>query len=672
MGKKIIVFVSSLLFLFICLFNPLLNKIAVTEEISEEKFISASTSPTVSAPIYIRKNSELESFPNKTGNGTYDNPYIIKDLVIDAGLTNSGIRISGTDKHLRIINCTLYNSSNGAGFGGISLTGCANVSIINCSLSYCDSGIWLWSTENITIENCTFFLESMSGITLEESNNTHILNNIFSNSGILPLNSYHTIIEKNNLVNGKPIYYYNNQSGINLNSIDDIGLLLLEKCTNSLFYNLDISDSAGICMVGSNNNSFSNIDVSFSFNGISCFNSDNNSFSDINASYNTRIDSWRYSSIYSTIGILFSNSNYNILSEINTSHNDFGMFLYSSGNNEISGCFVSFNDWGGIFLSSKSEFNRFYNNSISHNFKFGIILGPDTKYNWLWMNYFNNNGEYNAQDNGTQNYWDDWEIGNFWGDYKLINPNSSRSDNIWHDSYLISGTSESKDNFPIVDHPVWDNFPIAKFVFNTTSIIRSKYIQFNFTGYLGITPSNFQWNFGDGTSNSTEINPIHVYNSTGNFTIILTITDFNNDVDIYSVSVTVLEDLIPLANFTVNTTEISQGQWIKFNDISTGGNPPLKYQWNFGDDLANSTDRNPIHQYNSVGNFTVILTVTDADGDTNVIAKMYYIIVQAKVPSTTPGIPGYSFEWVLVFGLIGIMILYCKIQKKDKSKFNSN
>ena len=62
---------------------------------------------TPHAPITIDGNAQLDAFPDKTGNGTPELPYIIQDLVIDAGLASSPISISHTNKSLVISNCTL-------------------------------------------------------------------------------------------------------------------------------------------------------------------------------------------------------------------------------------------------------------------------------------------------------------------------------------------------------------------------------------------------------------------------------------------------------------------------------------------------------------------------------------------------------------------------------------
>jgi PKD repeat protein len=140
------------------------------------------------------------------------------------------------------------------------------------------------------------------------------------------------------------------------------------------------------------------------------------------------------------------------------------------------------------------------------------------------------------------------------------------------------------------------------------------------------------------------------------------VTDFDGDTDTISIIdyINVI-DLLPTANFTANTTQISlSNNNVQFTFTGSEGDEPATFQWDFGDGSANSTYRNPIHQYNSEGKYTVILTVTDADGDTDVIERIDYIVVQVE----DLVIPGYSFGLILVFGSIGVVILYGKIQKK--------
>ena len=65
-----------------------------------------------------------------TGNGTYSEPYIIEDLVIDAGGSGSCISIENSDVYFIIENCTLYNSG-GYYTAGIKLSYVDNSQLIN-------------------------------------------------------------------------------------------------------------------------------------------------------------------------------------------------------------------------------------------------------------------------------------------------------------------------------------------------------------------------------------------------------------------------------------------------------------------------------------------------------------------------------------------------------------
>ena len=59
------------------------------------------------AAISIDGNAALIAFPDKTGNGTISNPYIIEDLEIILGGSGYCIEIRNTNLYLTINNCTL-------------------------------------------------------------------------------------------------------------------------------------------------------------------------------------------------------------------------------------------------------------------------------------------------------------------------------------------------------------------------------------------------------------------------------------------------------------------------------------------------------------------------------------------------------------------------------------
>nr|MDO8111940.1 PKD domain-containing protein [Candidatus Sigynarchaeota archaeon] len=181
---------------------------------------------------------------------------------------------------------------------------------------------------------------------------------------------------------------------------------------------------------------------------------------------------------------------------------------------------------------------------------------------------------------------------------------------------------------------VIDYLPVANFTANSTQINPGQWVQFNFTGTDGNVPSSFQWNFGDGPTNSTTRNPTHQYAGIGVYTVILTITDFDGDRSTMRKTnyISVVVDLTPVANFAVNTTTIYQNQWIQFFFTGSEGDAPATFNWSFGDGTVNSTLRNPVHQYTTLGNFTVTLWIKDFNGDTDIKIITNFIHVINRLP----------------------------------------
>ena len=55
---------------------------------------------------------------------------------------------------------------------------------------------------------------------------------------------------------------------------------------------------------------------------------------------------------------------------------------------------------------------------------------------------------------------------------------------------------------------------------------------------------------------------------------------------------------------------------VLFTDTSTGS--PTAWNWNFGDGTINSTLQNPTHNCSIAGNYTVVLTASNAAGSNTV------------------------------------------------------
>jgi C1A family cysteine protease len=79
---------------------------------------------------------------------------------------------------------------------------------------------------------------------------------------------------------------------------------------------------------------------------------------------------------------------------------------------------------------------------------------------------------------------------------------------------------------------------------------------------------------------------------------------------------------------------------IQFSGDAVGENPPFTYHWDFGDG-STSTEQNPIHTYESTGEYSVILTVMDDDG-VSLTDETFTWIQDTNQPPSTPIIDGPS------------------------------
>ena len=132
--------------------------------------------------------------------------------------------------------------------------------------------------------------------------------------------------------------------------------------------------------------------------------------------------------------------------------------------------------------------------------------------------------------------------------------------------------------------------------------------------------ASYAWDFGDGNT-STQANPSHTYQSAGNYTVSLTVTDNDNASNSDSTAATIADqppvNVPPVANANGPYTGTAG---VAVNFSSAGSNDPdgsiASYAWDFGDGNT-STQANPSHTYQSAGNYTVSLTVTDNNNASN-------------------------------------------------------
>ncbi len=160
--------------------------------------------------------------------------------------------------------------------------------------------------------------------------------------------------------------------------------------------------------------------------------------------------------------------------------------------------------------------------------------------------------------------------------------------------------------------------PIADFSADLTNGCDSLTVQF--TDESSGPRQLWSWYFGDGDS-SNDTNPSHLYDSSGVYTVMLTIRDTTvqdtgQDTEVknaYIIVGTAVSDI------EVSDTVGCPGTEVTFMPLDTGG--VATYEWDFGDESPTSSEPGPTHVYTDTGHYTVTLTVTGTECPAKMIEK---------------------------------------------------
>ncbi len=284
-----------------------------------------------------------------SGSGTFEDPYKIKDLIINGYNSSDCILIGNSSAYFIIENCTLYNASYGNYNAGIKLMYTNNGTIIrnNCSFNN-DNGIYFYWCVNNTILGNYIFNNSETGIYLDACENITVLSNMVNNT---------------KLHNGIRTYYCNyiNLTGNTVMLGGENGILIRN---------------------GKNMTITNNIAKDNGQDGVMLYFPDNCIVSNNNLTNNRR-------------GVfLYQECDFNTISENNVSNNrEYGIALYNSDNNTVFGNIANNNNESGILIDLECNNNTIYDNIANFNNKYGIYLSECSQIN-VTANIANNNNIY--------------------------------------------------------------------------------------------------------------------------------------------------------------------------------------------------------------------------------------------------------------------------------------
>lgn len=328
----------------------------------------------------------------------------------------------------------IYDSTTAGDAGVFYAIDCNNITIKDltpASNNY--AGVYLFGTENSTIENVTIS-NSSQGIRVEQSSNNTLISNTVNSNVYDGIYLYHS--SSNTLISNIANSNYNginvsNSNGNTLisntaNSNNYVGIYLaFGSSNNTLTGNTAESNGYGIALtVNCSNNTLTNNTANSNINfGISL--------------YNNCIDNMLISNTVSNsrYGYYIYHSNGNTLTGNSANSNNYGIWIRNSSDNTLSDNTANSNSYG-IYVSdyfNYSSNNLIYNNNFINNTTQARVVGGSTG------NVFNL-----SKAEGGGNYWNDW-----------TSPDGD-ADGFVDVPYVFNG---GQDNLPLVSPVVLETEP---------------------------------------------------------------------------------------------------------------------------------------------------------------------------------------------------------------------
>jgi gliding motility-associated-like protein len=148
-----------------------------------------------------------------------------------------------------------------------------------------------------------------------------------------------------------------------------------------------------------------------------------------------------------------------------------------------------------------------------------------------------------------------------------------------------------------------------------------------------VIPGNilgWNWNFGDGSSNSPIRNPVHTFTTAGVYNVVL--TAISNNSCAATISKTVAINPQPVAQFGMTNDPTIALEPVYFSDFSAPTGSISSWLWSFGDE-GSGTGSSPTHIYQNSGMYVITLTVFDNNGCSDTVSKNIDVQILPQVPT---------------------------------------
>ena len=167
---------------------------------------------------------------------------------------------------------------------------------------------------------------------------------------------------------------------------------------------------------------------------------------------------------------------------------------------------------------------------------------------------------------------------------------------------------------------VGDIDPVAGFTASATEGVEPLVVNFIDTSESYDDIVSWTWDFGNGQAMSgTEQNPEGIYyDQEGTYTVTLTVREADGDQSTATMDI-IVSDSDPVAAFSPDESSGAEPFTVTFYNQTTSNDGITSYVWDFGDGSTTTmtTADSVEHTYPLEGSYTVTLTVSEADGDSD-------------------------------------------------------